>query len=197
MSETIKKNLNEKEINFALEEYKTLRAEISSKMDNQYKILSLGIGGITVIFGAILKTGINELFIAMPFLVIANAFLYRTEYVAMINAGRYIKEIENFIYDNHTKPDKSKRKGWENYLSREVYKPFNYVADIIFMSLYFLSVIKVVHYICTSNILCNEAQKIVALIIYSIVILFLFIRYLWLIYKFREFLNDEKNSGKY
>ena len=156
-------------------------------MDNQYKILSLGIGGITIIFGAILKTGINELFIIMPFLVIANAFLYRTEYVAMINAGKYIKKIEDYMYNNHIKPDNTERKGWENCLNRQVYKPFKYVADIIFMSLYFLSVIKVIHYICTSNMIYNEAQKIIVLIIYLIVILFLFLRYLWLIYKFRIF----------
>ncbi|MBN2610364.1 MAG: hypothetical protein JXB00_02305 [Bacteroidales bacterium] len=183
---------NDIETNFALEEYKTLREEISKKMDNQNKILGLGIGGITIIFGAIQKTGIDELFLAMPFLVIANAMLYRSECMAMINAGIYIRKIENRFYGDSTKAEIKQRMGWEHSLNREVYKPFNHVSDIIFLSLYFLSTIKVVHYIFTSEMLCNLTQKIIVLIIYLVFILFLFFRYLWSIFKFKIFLRHEK-----
>jgi hypothetical protein len=44
----------EKEI-FALEEYKSLREEILSKMERNFRILSLGVGGITVILGFVFQ----------------------------------------------------------------------------------------------------------------------------------------------
>ena len=45
---------NEKEKHewdLVLEEYKTLRQEISNKMDKQYQIMGLGVGGISVLLG--------------------------------------------------------------------------------------------------------------------------------------------------
>ena len=184
MKEADKENFKNNEIQFALEEYKMLRAEISNKMNNQYKILSLGIGGITVLFGIIMKTTMDELFIAMPFLVIANAFLYRTEGEAIINAGLYIRKIEDILYQNHTKVDEIDKMGWENYLNRNVYKPFNYVADIIFISLYFLSILKVVYYLSSLNILNNSILKIIIITLYIAIVLILFLFYILLIKRF-------------
>ena len=84
---------NEKE--FAFEEYKTLRAEISKKMDNHYKILNLGVGGITVLFGLCFQFKIDQLFIVLPFLIIANNYLYKAETIAIINAGNYQDKYSN------------------------------------------------------------------------------------------------------
>jgi hypothetical protein len=162
-------------------------------MDNQYKILSLGIGGITVLFGLIMKTGMDELFIAMPFLVIANAFLYRSEGVAMINAGIYIRKIEDILFRNHNRLDDTEKMGWENYLNRNVYKPFNYVADIIFLSLYFLSILKVVYYLFTLDMFYIKTLKIIIIASYFAIVIILFLFYLMLIKKFRNHFYDEYN----
>jgi len=193
MKETDEDILKDNEIQFAFEEYKMLRAEISNKMNNQYKILSLGIGGITILFGVIMKTSMDELFIAMPFLVIANAFLYRTEGEAIINAGLYIRKIENILYRNNTKVDETQKMGWENYLKRKVYKPFNYVADIIFISLYFLSILKVVYYLFSLNMLYNSTLKIIIITSYIAIVLILFLFYILLIKKFSKHNYDGLN----
>jgi hypothetical protein len=130
---------------FAIEEYKHLRIEISAKMGNQYKILSLGIGGITVIVGAIFQFKVYELFLVLPFLIFANAYLYKAETHAIINAGNYIKKIENCLYRNNSKLNKCDKDeifgdmGWENHLKRKTYKHFEYIVDVIFGSLYLMS----------------------------------------------------------
>ncbi|MCD4809747.1 MAG: hypothetical protein K8R17_07600 [Methanosarcinales archaeon] len=85
------------EIDFALEEYKTLRKEILDKMERSYKTLSLGVGGITVILGFVFEYKIYELFFVLPFLILANSYRYRAETKAIINAGSYIKKIENSV----------------------------------------------------------------------------------------------------
>ena len=190
MSKLSKHELDKDELTFALEEYKTLRAEILSKMDNQYKILSLGIGGIAILFGAIDKIAIDELFAVMPFLIIANAFLYRIESMAIINAGIYIRDIEKIIYYNHNNLNINDKMGWETRLKREVYKPFNYVADIIFTVLYFLSIFKVSQCLIIPNLTYKLTPAVFAIIIYIIAILFLFIRYLGLIIKYRKLITN-------
>lgn len=130
---------------FAVEEYKHLRTEISEKMSNQYKILSLGVGGITVIAGAIFQFKIYELFFVLPFLIFANAYLYRAETRAIVNIGNYIKKIENALYRNNSginiygEDVRFGNMGWENFLKRETYKAFEYTGDIIFGCLYIMS----------------------------------------------------------
>jgi hypothetical protein len=130
---------------FAVEEYKHLRTEISEKMSNQYKILSLGVGGITVIVGAIFEFKIYELFFFLPFLIFANAYLYRAETHAIVNIGNYIKKIENTLYRNDSginicgEDVKFGNMGWENFVKRETYKPFEYAGDVIFGCLYIMS----------------------------------------------------------
>ena len=138
------------EMDFALEEYKTLRKEILDKMERSYKILSLGVGGIAVILGFVFGYEIYELFFVLPWLILANAHLYRGETNAIINAGTYIKKIENSIY----KKDFGDM-GWENYLEkrnkRKIYKPHKHAAYIIFGSLYVMCIIGVFE--CNKNLL--------------------------------------------
>ena len=139
------------EIDFALEEYKTLRKEILDKMERSYKTLSLGVGGITVILGFVFEYKIYELFFVLPFLILANSYRYRAETKAIINAGSYIKKIENSIYRKDSTANKSNKDkifgdmGWENYLEsdnkRQIYKPHEHAADIIFASLYSMCII--------------------------------------------------------
>jgi hypothetical protein len=128
---------NEKE--FMLEEYRTLRKEILNKMDKQYNILSLGVGGITVIFGAIFSYKAYLLLFVLPFLIFANAFIYLTETRAIINAGKYIKELESKLYAADSM-------GWEHFLSKhksrkKIYMLFEYAMDLIFLTLYSFCVV--------------------------------------------------------
>jgi len=140
-------------MDFALEEYKTLRKEILDKMERSYKTLSLGVGGIAVILGFVFEYKIYELFFVLPWIILANSYRYSAETNAIINAGTYIKKIENYIYrkdstvtaNKCTKYNISGDMGWENYLEnenkRKIYKPHKYAADIIFASLYFMCII--------------------------------------------------------
>jgi hypothetical protein len=127
-------NTEETKLNFALEEYKSLRDEISNKMSSQNKILSLGVGGITVFFGAIFELQQYYLFLVLPFLIFANLYLYKAETRAIIIAGRYLKDLEYLFYENGL--------GWEHYVEkkRKHYKAFDGVADLIFGSLFAMSV---------------------------------------------------------
>ena len=134
------------EIDFALEEYKSLRKEISETIGRGDKTLSLGVGGITVILGFVFEYEIYELFFVLPFLIIANAYRYKADADAIINAGAYIKKIEDSIYRKNSTHPKSeenvfKYMGWENNIERKIYKPHEYAADIIFASLYFMCII--------------------------------------------------------
>jgi len=185
----MEKNIGKKE--FALEEYKTLRVEILSKMSNQYKILTLGVGGITVIFGAIFKLELYELFFVLPALIFANAYLYKAETHAMINAGSYIKKIENCLYRNNSNLngcDEDKAfadMGWENSLKRKIYKPFEYAADIIFGSLYIMSV--------TGARTYNQAQvspiaSDAGMVVYIIILV------CWIYYIIRDKVEGDKNG---
>jgi hypothetical protein len=137
-----------KKINFIFEEYKTLREEIKNKIDYQYKILSLGVGGITVFFGAIFEFKIYELFLVLPALIFANAYLYNAETRSIIYAGNYVKKIENSVYrdNSNTESDEDKEYGdigWENWLDTQKirqYIHFGFAADVIFGSLFIMSV---------------------------------------------------------
>ena len=142
-------NIIEKEI-FALEEYKSLREEILSKMERNFRILSLGVGGITVILGFVFQYKINELFFVLPILILANSYRYKAETAAILNAGEYICKIENSIYRQNSylgKCDTDKvfgDLGWENYLrnemKRKIYNSHGHTADLILGSLYILCV---------------------------------------------------------
>jgi hypothetical protein len=138
-------------MDFSLEEYKALREEILDKMEKCFKILSLGVGGITVILGFVFYKDVNELLFVLPILIFANAYRYKAETVAIENAGVYICKIENSIYRQNSRLSKCNDKvcgnlGWENFLRNEgkinKYKLHRYTADIILGSLYALCVIE-------------------------------------------------------
>lgn len=137
---------------FALEEYKSLRGEILDKMEKDFRILSLGVGGITVILGFVFEYEIYELFYILPLLITANAYRYKAETASILNAGEYICKLENSVYRQNSSLSKSDTDqvfgelGWENYLRREgkrkIYKLHGYTADVIFGSLYLLCLIE-------------------------------------------------------
>lgn len=167
-------NIDNSKKEFALTEYKALREEIVGKMDKQYQILSLGIGGITIIFGVIFQLKLYELFLILPFLIFANAYLYRSEYYAIINAGSYIKKIEDTFYKNNSiggidNNDECSKMGWEKYIDfkrkRSVYVPFMITAHIIFGALFIMCAIGACYYISIPRFFLN-----IAIFIYLIII---------------------------
>ena len=95
-------------------------------MERNFRILSLGVGGITVILGFVFQYKINELFFVLPILILANSYRYKAETAAILNAGEYICKIENSIYRQNSclgKCDTDKvfgDLGWENYLRNEM-----------------------------------------------------------------------------
>lgn len=179
---------------FAVEEYKHLRTEISEKMGNQYKILSLGVGGITIIAGAVFEFEIYELFLVLPFLIFANAYLYRLETHAIVNAGNYIKKIENAIYRNNSgiiirEGDlKFGNMGWENFVTRPTYKPFEYAVDVIFGSLYIMSGLCAWKY---NAYYCQIGSYVIYIAIIVYVIIYLGIAVCWLCW-IKEYKKVEK-----
>jgi hypothetical protein len=168
---------NEKE--FMLEEYRTLRKEILSKMDKQYNILSLGVGGITVIFGAIFASKAYLLLFVLPFLIFANAFIYMTETRAIINAGKYIKGLEEKLYA----PDSA---GWEHFLSKhksrkKIYVLFEYAMDLIFATLYLFCVVGAeVWYYYKPPYFLHWFWVLIASVMYVVIAV------VWAIYYFKE-----------
>lgn len=96
-----------------LEEYKSLRQEQMNKMDKQYMITGLGIGGIAALLTAAFEKEIYPLFLILPLVILAVMTLYEAESYAIIRAGEYIKAFEeNFITEN-------KNLGWERWLKEK------------------------------------------------------------------------------
>jgi len=96
-----------------IEEYKSLRQEQLNKMDRQYQITGLGIGGIATLLAAAYEALIYPLFLILPLVVIAFMALYEAESRAIIRAGEYIKKLEVDVISEH------KELGWERWLAAE------------------------------------------------------------------------------
>ncbi|MFY1110630.1 MAG: hypothetical protein AB3K77_02965 [Methanosarcinaceae archaeon] len=178
---------------FLLEEYKSLREEILDKMGKNFKTLSLGVGGITIILGFVFKYEVNELFFVLPFLIVANAYRYKAETAAILNASEYIRKIENSIYRLNSNLDKCVYDpvfgdlGWENYLEknnkRTVYRPHWITADFIFGSLYFLCAYE--------SWYLNLSTRKITTIFFTIV--FIFIGFHWLHQIYKQFKMEKEN----
>jgi hypothetical protein len=96
-----------------LEEYKSLRQEQLNKMDKQYQITGIGIGGVATLLAAAYEELIYPLFLILPLVIIAFMALYEAESGAIIRAGEYIKILETDILKKHSEL------GWERWLATE------------------------------------------------------------------------------
>jgi hypothetical protein len=94
-----------------LEEYKTLREEQFDKMERQYQITGLGVGGIATLLAAAYQYKIYPIFLILPLVILALMALYEAESCAIIRAGEYIKKLESEIIIEH------KDLGWERWLA--------------------------------------------------------------------------------
>lgn len=130
------KNKKLLERQFLIEEYRALRSEIQNKMEQHYTIVSLGVGGISLLLGFAIKEGYFPLFFVLPFLIMAAVLLQRAEISSILNAGEYIRTIESIAF-KHNK----RLIGWENWLCedevrRRAYKIFQIGSLLIFGILY-------------------------------------------------------------
>ena len=96
-----------------IEEYKSLRQEQLNKMDKQYQITGLGIGGVATLLAAAYEALIYPLFLILPLVILAFMALYEAESGAIIRAGEYIKKLETNIINTHNEL------GWERWLATE------------------------------------------------------------------------------
>jgi hypothetical protein len=99
---------------FLIEEYKALRSEIVNKMEKQYKIVGLGVGGISLLLSFAIKEGYDPLFFVLPLLIIACTLLLISEISSIRNAGEYIRtNIEKTVFKR-----RKSLLGWETWLSK-------------------------------------------------------------------------------
>ena len=132
----IMKNKKLLERQFLIEEYRALRSEIQNKMEQQYKIVSLGVGGISLLLGFAIKEEYFPLFFVLPFLIVAAVLLQRAEISSILNAGEYIRTIEKIVFKYN-----KRLIGWENWLREDekrssAYKTFQIWSLLIFVISY-------------------------------------------------------------
>ncbi len=122
-----------REWDLLLEGYKSIRTESLNKMDKQYQIMGLGVGGIALLIGIMIQYKIYFLFLLLPIIIVSALFLYHAENCAIINAGNYAKMIETKYIKINEKLAPEEKLGWETWLENHPAKCKAYViADIAF-----------------------------------------------------------------
>ena len=94
---------------YLFDEYDSLRDEIEIKMKRLYTLLSLGVGGISILLGVAFEQEFYLLFFVIPVLVIASFVLFISELLGIHRIESYQKKVENRIL-------KDVFLGWEKYL---------------------------------------------------------------------------------
>ncbi|MGF7118578.1 hypothetical protein [Methanobacterium oryzae] len=151
----VPKDIHKLEWELLIEEYKSLREEALAKMERQYRVIGLGIGGIGILLGIAFQFQIYPLFLILPTLIILSMVLFDSERDSLLNIGEYIAEMEKGIIINN------KLKGWEMWIRmpkdiekqkektrREAYKHFDYAS---FLILFFLLLGCILGIICFSG----------------------------------------------
>lgn len=93
-----------------LEEFRSLREEELGKMDKQYKILALEVGGTGALLGLAFQYSLYPIFLILPLIILSFMSLYHWERLSILNAGEYIRELEERFIDENKGP------GWERWL---------------------------------------------------------------------------------
>lgn len=94
---------------YLFDEYYFLRHEIEIKTGRLYLLLSLGIGGISILLGIAFEQKLYLLFFVIPVLVIASFVMFISELLGVHRIESYQKNVENRIL-------KDVFLGWEKYL---------------------------------------------------------------------------------
>lgn len=127
-----------------LEECKTLRNEELNKMDKQYQIVGLSVGGIATLLGLAIQYNVYPLFIILPIIIISAMSLYHFERLSILNVGLYIYNLENIFLQNKIKTD-AKILGWETWIRKESKSRYTYafielISTFSLFSIYLLCV---------------------------------------------------------
>lgn len=143
----IKNNSDEKEWELLLEEYKSLREEALAKMERQYRIIGLGVGGIGILLSMAFQFQVYPLFLVLPLSIISSMVLFDAERDSILNIGEYTYNLEKEIITN------SKLKGWEVWLregtkKRKAYMHFDYASFSILFFLFIGSIIGIICFKC-------------------------------------------------
>ena len=96
-----------------MEECKSLREEELNKMDKQYKIVSLGVGGIGVLLGIAFEKNIYSLFLILPLIILSSMSLFDAERGSIKNVGAYLRFVEEKVIAEDSLVDIM---GWERWL---------------------------------------------------------------------------------
>ncbi len=174
-------NKDRKEWELLLEEYRSLRNEALAKMERQYKIIGLGVGGIGTLLGIAFQFQIYPLFLVLPLAIVSSMVLFDAERDSILNIGGYICNLEKEIITN------SKLKGWEVWLrdgseKRKAYKHFDYASLAI---LFVLLIGCIIGILCFSGevsgfeILNNFLFRYIIASVYFVIGFYLFICYCW------------------
>jgi hypothetical protein len=123
-----------------LEEYRTLRTEILNKMDKQYQIIGLGIGGVSILLGFALQDKIYGIFFILPLIIISAILLFDSEKTAILNAGEYIRTVIEEPILSH-----SRFLGWERWLleNKDKCKAYDYIEKVSLLILYILNLMSI------------------------------------------------------
>src|SRR5215831_10461800 len=106
--------------NFSIEEYKALRTEIVSKLEQAREFSRWGLIGLAVLYSYILSNlGKPYLFVVPPALCWIIVFHLHEEFRMVAKAGDYIRDqIEAWIAGTQGRPE-----GWGKYLTRDLKGP--------------------------------------------------------------------------
>jgi len=175
-------NNDEKEWELLLEEYNSLRSEALEKMERQYRIISLGVGGVGTLLAIAFQLQVYPLFLVLPLAIIASMILYDSERDAIMNIGEYVFNLEQEFLAN------SKVKGWETWLregakkgefeKRKPYRHFDYASLTILFTLLIGCIIGIFSFsgeVKGFEILNSSLFRIIIALIYFLVGLCLFI----------------------
>lgn len=121
---------------YLTQQFLTLRREIEGQQTRVFWIIVIGLLGMPVL-GYVLLSADSQIWVTLPFFLLALILLYLAEQNHMIRAGRYIRE--------YIEPHIEFSPGWEAWLERHaelrvVDKQFSSCFVVLFFLYYFLSI---------------------------------------------------------
>ena len=131
--------MNDPKWELIVEEYRFLRKEEINKMEKQYTILSLGVGGIGLLIGIAFEKNSYPIFMILPLIILLSMSLFDAEREAIKNIGDYLYSVEKNILGLEGFKG---IKGWERWLKprRKPYQNYDRACFAILFIFYFACV---------------------------------------------------------
>jgi hypothetical protein len=138
---------------FSKAEYELLKDEIKHSKEKMFKLAVGSIVGIPTAYSVAEKTNVGPLIYSLPFLICTVTLVYLSESLAVMRAGRYIRQyIEPEVVDD----DNRAVKGWEHWLEERPFpsnEPHRRLVDRL-LALFFY--IMFIFYYVVSSILAVQ-----------------------------------------